>query len=151
MLGSKKKNKKPITHRDMAKITTPEPAANALNIVGAGTTIKGEVNTDSDIRIDGTLIGTLNAKGKLIVGKSGKIDGEVNCRNADFSGEIKAKVNVSELLSLKSSTRLHGDVTTSKLAVEPGAVFTGSCQMSDDKGSNYGNKPFEATKPAEKK
>ena len=155
MFGQKKNKKnKSTTHNAMAKITSNETkTGNALNInmIKEGTTFKGEINADESIRIDGTLIGTINSKGKIVIGKTGKVDGEINCQNADFEGEVKAKIVVTELLSLKSTTKVNGDVTTNKLAVEPGAIFTGSCKMSEDKGSNYGSKPFEAPKPADKK
>ena len=64
-----------------------------------------------------------------MVGPTGKIDGEIQCQNADFSGEIKATVKVSELLTLKETARFSGDITTGKLAIEPGAKFSGTCTM----------------------
>ncbi len=103
--------------------------AGTVNIIGAGTIIEGEINTNGDIRVDGTLTGKLNVKGRLVLGVSGQIDGEVVCQNADISGTIRGKLNVSDLLALKSSSKLSGDIITNKLAIEPGAVFTGSCAM----------------------
>lgn len=135
----------------MAKSIIPETPISTVNLIAAGATIKGEITTDGDIRIDGTIIGTVNSKGKLIIGKTGRIEGEVNCRNADFSGEIKAKVNVSELLSLKSTCKLIGDIVANKLAVEPGAVFSGSCSMTPDKTNNLSANAFDPTKISEKK
>ena len=122
MFGNK--NKTDIT---MAKINEPEHTS--INLIGSGTTIKGEVKSNGDIRIDGTLIGQVTSKGKIIVGNTGVIEGEIYCQNADFSGNIKAKVEVTELLSLKASSRLQGEIITNKLAIEPGARFTGSCNM----------------------
>lgn len=153
MFGKKKSKQQHTTKNTMAKNTTQEVQSNTVNLIGSGTTIKGEVNSDGDIRIDGTLIGTINSKGKLVVGKSGKVDGEVNCKNADFSGDVKAKVNVTELLSLKASTKLRGDVVTSKLAVEPGAIFTGSCKMSNENEKPNVSTNFEPpkTSPKDKK
>ncbi len=101
----------------------------SLNIIGAGTIIEGDITTNRDMRIDGTVTGSINIKGKLVVGPSGSIDGEVICQNADIQGTLKAKIEVSELLSLKSSAKLTGDIVTNKIAIEPGAVFTGSCSM----------------------
>lgn len=135
----------------MAKSIIPETPISTVNLIASGATIKGEINTDGDIRIDGTIIGTVNSKGKLIIGKTGRVEGEVNCRNADFSGEIKAKVNVSELLSLKSTCKLIGDIVANKLAVEPGAVFSGSCSMTPDKINNLAANVFDSTKISEKK
>ena len=103
----------------------------SINLVGAGTIIKGDVKSNGDIRIDGTLIGSVSSKGKLVVGATGNIEGEIICQNADFSGIIKATVTVSELLSMKATAKLNGDVITNKLAIEPGAIFSGSCSMNN--------------------
>ncbi|NOX48659.1 MAG: polymer-forming cytoskeletal protein [Chlorobi bacterium] len=107
------------------------------NSIVAGTTIKGDITSQGDFRIDGALTGSINSKGKIVVGQSGSIDGEIICQNADISGTIKAKLTVEQLLTLKSSANLTGDVVTGKLAIEPGAKFTGTCNMS---GGNTFNK-----------
>ena len=101
----------------------------ALNIVGAGTSIEGDIISSGDIRIDGSLKGTVKTRGKLVVGPSGNIEGEAYCQNADISGSIRGKVNVTELLSLKGTAKLSGEISTGKLSIEPGADFSGSCSM----------------------
>jgi len=103
-----------------------------INLIGNGTVIKGDIMSSGDIRIDGTVIGSIKANGKIVVGSTGNIEGEIDCINGDFSGTIKAKVSVKELLSLKASSKLTGDIKTSKLAIEPGAIFTGTCNMSKE-------------------
>lgn len=103
----------------------------AVNIIGAGTAIDGDISCGGDIRIDGNLKGTINTRGKLVVGPSGIVEGEVFCQNADISGEIRGKVNVTELLTLKATAKLSGELVTGKLAIEPGADFSGSCAMAD--------------------
>lgn len=103
--------------------------SSAYNLIDSGTTITGDIKTEGNIRIDGTLNGSVNAKGKVVVGPSGKIEGEVFCQNADVSGTLKAKVTVTELLYLQATATLLGDIVTNKLRVEPGANFTGSCSM----------------------
>jgi cytoskeletal protein CcmA (bactofilin family) len=121
----------------------------SVNLIGAGTIIEGDITTNGDIRIDGSLTGSINVKGKLVVGVSGSIEGEIICQNADISGTIKGKIGVSELLSLKVSAKLSGDIITNKIAIEPGAAFSGSCSMGgvikDIKGGTT-----EKTKLAEK-
>ncbi len=102
-----------------------------INFLGAGTSISGDIISNGDFRIDGNLTGSIKSKGKVVVGNSGKIEGEIICQNADISGEIVAKIVVHELLSLKSSAKLQGDIFTSKLAIEPGAKFTGTCNMNE--------------------
>jgi cytoskeletal protein CcmA (bactofilin family) len=101
----------------------------SVNIIGAGTVIEGDVKSDGDIRVDGTLNGSLLTKGKLVLGTTGLVEGEVSCQNADISGTINGKIKVAELLSLKSTSKLTGDISTNKLSIEPGANFSGSCVM----------------------
>ena len=101
----------------------------SVNIIGAGTFIEGDIKSEGDIRIDGTLHGSLITKGKLVLGSTGLVEGEITCQNADISGSINGKIKVTELLSLKSTSKLTGDITTSKLSIEPGANFSGSCVM----------------------
>ncbi|MES2565887.1 MAG: polymer-forming cytoskeletal protein [Bacteroidota bacterium] len=103
--------------------------SSSINLIGNGTFITGDINSNGDVRIDGTLKGNISISGKLVVGPSGIIDGNVICQNADISGEIKGKINVSELLSLKATAKLLGDIVTAKLSIEPSASFTGTCSM----------------------
>lgn len=129
---------------DSTMAKQPEPDHTSINLVGAGTTIKGEIFSNGDIRIDGSILGTVESKGKVIVGNTGVVEGDIICQNADFSGQIKARVEVAELLTLKASSKLFGEIITSKLAIEPGAVFTGSCTMEKPQ-------PGLAGKPVQKK
>jgi cytoskeletal protein CcmA (bactofilin family) len=115
----------------MAKIVETEQKQ--INIIGAGTSITGDIKCSGDIRIDGTLTGNINVQGKVVIGTSGNIKGEVVCKNSEVEGKIEGKINVSELLSLKNTSSILGDIITGKLAIEPGATFTGTCTM--DNGS----------------
>ena len=121
-----------------------EPEMPTINILGPGAIVKGEIQVNGDFRIDGTLNGIIHCKGKIVVGPTGKIDGEIQCQNADFSGEVTATVKVTELLTLKETARFNGDITTGKLAIEPGAKFSGTCIMEqpgskDNKFAPYTN------------
>ena len=100
-----------------------------VNTIGAGTVIIGDIQSKGDVRIDGNLKGSVNTTGKLVLGKEGVIEGDVVCNNADISGTLKAKITVSQLLLLKTTAKLTGDISTNKLSIEPGATFTGSCSM----------------------
>jgi len=106
-----------------------ENSSSVVNIIGPGTTIQGDINSKGDIRIDGTLKGSINTEGKVVLGEEGVVEGDVVCQNADISGVINAKITVSNLLSLKETAKLNGDIVTNKLSIEPGAAFTGSCSM----------------------
>jgi len=101
----------------------------SVNILGTGTTVKGDIESEGDFRIDGKLIGSIVSKGKIVIGPTGNLEGEIYCQNADISGSVKAKLEAGELISLKASAVFTGDIKTSKLAIEPGARFSGSCQM----------------------
>lgn len=114
----------------MAK--TFETEQKQINIIGAGTSIIGDINCPGDIRIDGTLVGNLQVQGKVVIGTSGSIKGEVNCKNSEIEGKVEGKISVNELLSLKSTASILGDIKTRKLAIEPGAYFTGNCVMNSN-------------------
>lgn len=108
----------------------------SINIINEGTLIKGDITANGDIRIDGELIGNIEAKGRLVIGPKGKVDGEIICSNIEISGYIKGKITVSEILTMKASAHIYGDVVAGKLSVEPGSVFTGTCSMGDSKEKN---------------
>jgi cytoskeletal protein CcmA (bactofilin family) len=101
----------------------------SVNLIGNGTKIIGDITSQGDVRIDGHLTGNINTSGKFVLGASGVVDGNINSNNADLSGEVKGKVTVNEMLSLKSTAKINGDIVTGKLAIEPGAVFNGTCNM----------------------
>ena len=100
-------------------------------MVAYGTIFEGDLKSEGDFRIEGTIKGTLITEGKVVVGNSGLVEGSLNCNNADVEGQIKGKLVVLETLSLRSSANVDGDVQTGKLAVEPGATFNANCQMKD--------------------
>jgi cytoskeletal protein CcmA (bactofilin family) len=99
------------------------------NMITSGTNIVGDITCNSDIRIEGNIQGNLAVKGKLVLGATGEIRGEVTCQNCDIEGKVEGKITTLELLSLRSTAKVEGDIETAKLAIEPGALFTGSCSM----------------------
>lgn len=113
----------------MAKSTEVEPISNNLNIIGFGSEIKGEVSTNGDIRIDGTLNGNITAKGKIVVGETGRVVGNIVCKQCDVFGYVEGNVSVQDTLSLKISANVNGDMVCAKLSIEPGAKFSGKCDM----------------------
>jgi cytoskeletal protein CcmA (bactofilin family) len=132
----------------MAKINETEPAA--INLISNGTEINGDIKSGGDIRIDGSLKGNLNTKGKVVIGVTGKVKGEVICRNSEVSGSIEGKISVGQLLILKASSRILGDIETVKLSIEPGAKFSGNCKMSDNESNEEAGpaKTGEQERPA---
>ena len=108
-----------------------EPIANpnSVNRIVESTILTGELKTDSDIKFDGKLEGKLITKNKLVIGESGEIKGEVHCKSAVISGKIEGKIFAEEIITLQASSKINGDITTNKIAIEPGAVFNGTCTM----------------------
>ncbi len=115
-------------HEPMNKPTEPV-SPGKINSIMEGTSIEGEVRSDSNIRIDGKVKGTIHVRGRLIVGASGLVEGDVNCQSSDIEGTVNGKITCQDLLSLKATAKLSGDINTKKLAIEPGAVFTDNCNM----------------------
>jgi cytoskeletal protein CcmA (bactofilin family) len=107
----------------------PAGDGSSVNLIGGGTKIVGDITSAGDVRIDGHLSGNIVIAGKFVLGATGVVEGNITSVNADISGEVKGTVKISEMLSLKSTARINGDIETSKLMIEPGAVFTGSCNM----------------------
>ncbi len=126
--------------KDMSKSSEPH-SPEKLNRIVSGTDIEGTINSDSNIRIDGNVKGDIHVKGRLVVGSSGVIKGEIECENADIEGTISGKISVNGLLSLKASARMHCDIVTKKLAIEPGAVFTGKCEMGGGVVKDFKQRP----------
>ena len=131
----------------MAKYNEAEPAA--INLISNGTEITGDIRSTGDIRIDGSLMGNLDTKGKVVIGPTGKVKGEVICKNSEVSGLIEGKITVNQLLILKVASKILGDIVTTKLSIEPGAIFTGNCKMNDNEtngGGAKGKEPEKTTK-----
>lgn len=103
--------------------------SSSVNLIGGGTKIVGDISSAGDVRIDGHLVGNIVISGKFVLGATGVVEGNITSVNADLSGEVKGLVKVTEMLSLKSTAKVNGDIETSKLMIEPGALFTGSCNM----------------------
>ena len=129
----------------MAK--TMEMESTAINIITDGTLVKGDITATGDFRLDGTLEGNIQLNGKLVVGDSGVVNGNVLCQNANIIGTVNGNLSVKELLSLHASARVRGDILINKLSIEPGAVFSGKCRMIDEVKAQHEQAPEEA--PAE--
>ena len=114
----------------MAKFNETENTP-TINLISTGTDIIGDIKSNGDIRIDGSLTGNLNTKGKVVIGPTGKVKGEIICKNSEVAGIIEGKIMVGQLLNLKASSKIVGDIVTVKLSIEPGAVFSGNCKMSE--------------------
>lgn len=123
----------------MAKMNDAPVSMNNVSQISAGTSITGDIDCGGDLRIDGTINGTLRVKGKIVIGSAGKVEGELVCRNSDISGHMKGKVRVQEQLSLKATSVFEGDIVTKRLSIEPGSQFTGTCRMGDAALDEHGS------------
>ena len=139
MFGSKKPESTTTPATTVAAKTTATESSNALNSLVKGTVVEGTITSENDIRVDGIIKGSLICKAKVIVGPTGFIEGEVKCQNAMIEGKISGKLRVTELLSIKETAEVTGDVTTGKLLVQPGAVFNVTCYMKDGLSVNIPN------------
>jgi len=117
------------------KVDTVSNSPDKLNRIVDGTHIKGDVKTDSNFRIDGELVGTLDTTGKLVVGTTGKIEGEIRCVNADIEGYIKGDITVEGVLMIKSTAKIYGTITAGQIGIEVGADFKGQCNVQKTDGA----------------
>ena len=110
----------------------PTVNANEISRISTGTVVKGEISSSNDLRIDGTFEGKVTSKGKVVVGEKAIIKGDIVCANVDFWGTIDGNFYVKDTLSLKSSSKVKGDLHIKRLQVELDAKFDGTCQMMTD-------------------
>ncbi len=101
----------------------------STNSLVSGTSIEGTIIANSDIRIDGSLNGILECKGRVIIGPDGNVDGEITCENAVIEGKFSGKLKVKDLLNVRENANIQGEVQTDKLLVQPGAVYNVTCSM----------------------
>ena len=110
------------------------------NLIGTGTVIKGDIESNGDIRIDVQLIGSIKSNGKIVVGQTGTIEGDLACKQAERAGRVKGIINTEELTALKATSKVEVDLVTKQLVIEVGAVFTGKCVMSQPSVPPINNK-----------
>lgn len=109
--------------------STPSTPGGA-SLIAAGTTLKGDITSNGDIRIDGTLLGNMQSTAKVIIGSNGVVEGDISGQQADIMGKVTGTIKVKELLQLKGGSVVNGNLHASKLQIEPSANFNGQCHMS---------------------
>ncbi len=118
MFGTKDKKQEKSKNRVMER-----------NVIAKKSTFTGDVSSEGDFRIDGVLEGTLKTKGRVIIGAEGIIKGNVEAENADIEGKFSGQLLVSNMLTIKNTAHISGDVVIGKLSIEPGATFNATCAM----------------------
>lgn len=106
---------------------------NSISRISSGTYFKGELSSPYDLRIDGIFEGKIFSKGRVVIGETADVSGEVMCENVDLWGTMKGIFYVKDTLVLKSDCNMAGELHTRKLFVELGAIFNGTCKMISEK------------------
>ncbi len=111
---------------DMQQTTT---SGNGTTLISAGTTLKGDISSSSDLRIDGTIIGNIHSSAKIVIGSNGIVEGDISGNQADIVGKVSGNIRAKELLQLRGESVVTGNLYAGKLQVEPSATFNGQCHM----------------------
>ena len=135
MFGNSSSNEKKEASKTKSGSSSPSGGSHALNSIVQGTVVEGSVNSKSDFRVDGTIKGKLFCDAKVIIGPTGLVEGEIRCKNAMIEGKFQGIINVSELLNIRESAKVSGEITTDKLIVQSGATVNGNCNMGGEKRS----------------
>ena len=128
----------------------PSASSHSLNSLVQGTIVEGKVKATTDIRIDGTIKGDLVCDSKVIIGPSGMIEGTVRCQNAVIEGNFNGILTVAELLNIRETAKVVGDVSYGKLIEQSGAVISGSYKVVGDAGHSNGNGAYKSSADAKK-
>ena len=133
--------------KDKTASSTEKGYPNSATLISSGTTLKGDVKSETDLRIDGTIQGNVICSSKVIIGPSGHVEGNIEGAHADVTGKVTGNITVKELLQLRGESNVHGNLIAAKLQIDPTAVFNGKCQMGPQPGSvvTMTNDPEETT------
>jgi cytoskeletal protein CcmA (bactofilin family) len=112
------------------------PLGSSTSLIGAGTSLKGDITSNGDLRIDGTLAGNIHCTAKVVIGANGIVEGDINGAQADIMGKVTGTIKVKDLLQLKGGSVVNGNLQASKLQIEPSASFNGECHMTTSVNSN---------------
>src|SRR5215203_3087241 len=107
----------------------------SATLISPGTVLNGDVKSENDLRIDGTIKGNVKSDAKIIIGATGFVEGNVEGANADIYGRVAGNVGVKELLQLREQGNIEGNIVAVQLQIDPTAVFNGKCQMGAQAGS----------------
>lgn len=114
------------------KTEMQQPVTNGnggATLISSGTILKGDISSNNDLRIDGTVIGNVNSAAKIIIGTSGVVEGDITGNQADITGKVSGNIRAKELLQLRGDCLVTGNLYAGKLQVEPSATFNGQCHM----------------------
>lgn len=130
------------------KTDMQQPATNGTGatLISAGTTLKGDISCNTDLRIDGTVIGNIKCSSKIIIGSTGVVEGDISVNQADIVGKVSGNIRSRELLQLRGQCVVTGNLYAGKLQVEPSASFNGQVHMGANIVEMSANEPQAAAK-----
>ena len=109
--------------------TEKQFSSSSATLISTGTILNGDIVSETDLRIDGTVKGNIKCSAKIIIGSTGFVDGNVEGGYADITGKVQGNVVVKEFLQLRGSCNVTGNLTAAKLQIDPTATFNGQCKM----------------------
>jgi len=122
-------------NKEKASAYSEKSYSNSATLISSGTILKGDVKSENDLRIDGTIHGNVYSSAKIIVGPSGFVEGNIEGAQADITGKVNGNITVKELLQLRGESNVQGNISATKLQIDPTAVFNGKCQMGPQSAS----------------
>jgi cytoskeletal protein CcmA (bactofilin family) len=120
------------------KTTTPTERLNgkSATLISTGSTLEGDLKSENDLRIDGTIKGNVICSAKIIIGATGLVEGNIDGQQADVAGKVQGNIQVKELLQLRDQCNVEGNIMAGKLQIEPTATFNGQCKMNNSSAAN---------------
>ncbi len=118
-----------FNNKSKSEATETVVPTGSASLIGSGTSLKGDITSSGDLRIDGTLVGNIICSSKVIIGANGVVEGDISGQQADIMGKVTGTIKVKELLMLKSNCQVNGNLYSAKLQIEPAASFNGQCHM----------------------
>jgi cytoskeletal protein CcmA (bactofilin family) len=136
--------KQPKNEMQQEKTNGNVASNGGTTLISAGTSLKGDLSSNNDLRIDGTITGNVHSASKIVIGASGVVEGDISGNQADIVGKVSGNIRTKDLLQLRSDCVVNGNLFAGKLQVEPTAIFNGQCHMGEKMGEFK-----KAEKPAE--
>lgn len=118
-----------FNNKNKSEMIPEKTNGNGATLISTGTTLKGDLSSNSDLRIDGTVIGNIHSSSKIIIGGTGIVEGDIAATQTDISGKVSGNIRAKELLQLRGESMVTGNLYAGKLQIEPTATFNGQCYM----------------------
>jgi cytoskeletal protein CcmA (bactofilin family) len=117
-------------------LSITEKVGNSATLISEGTILQGDVNSENDLRIDGTIQGNVLSSAKVVIGPTGCVEGNIHGKQADVTGKVIGNIAVQELLQLRGQCNVRGNINAATLQIDPTAIFNGQCQMGGVQAAN---------------